>query len=154
MDFIIHKFTKGSDMMLEPFLGTEATARACMLDPWHCNFTGWDTDREHVVKMIPLLLHIFAKQVLNPESGIKKSWEDQRVAKQYLAEQKVVSVVHTVHHRTSDFPDTLPVRQSVLKMSRNLYPVQVLQEHIPIFLSEYYMDMEIFEKAMHVIYTH
>lgn len=80
MCFIIRKLTKGGDMVLDVFMGTGATAKAFLLEPRRRNFTGCVVDSECVFKLMPSLFHVFADQVLNPESGITGSEEVQKAA--------------------------------------------------------------------------
>lgn len=65
MSFVIRKFTKGSDIVLDPFTGTGATPKACLLDQRHLNCTGCDADSVCVVKMMLSLSHVIAKHVIN-----------------------------------------------------------------------------------------
>lgn len=125
-------------MVLYLFTGTGPTAKASLQKPRHFNFTGCDADSEFVIKMVPSLLRVFAKQVLPSESDITECRGVQKAAKQYQSQRKAGSVVH---------------RQGARKVLKKLCPVQVFAEHIPAFLGECHMDIEMFEKARHMICT-
>lgn len=94
MGFIIREFTKDVDMVLYLFMRTGATAKPCQLESMHPNLTDRVADRECVVKMMPLFLHVFAGEGLHLESDIKESEKVQKAAKQYWAGQKSSFVAH------------------------------------------------------------
>lgn len=127
--------------MLDSFIGTEATTKAleqpwiqrCLLEPRHRNFTSWDTHSECNVKLMLSFLHDFVEQVLNPESELSKSEKVLKSSKKHMSGEQGGSVTQ---------------RQSVWMVPRGLCLVVVFPEHVPVFLPEYQMDLEIFEKAM------
>lgn len=138
MGFIIREITKRGDTVLDPFMGTEATSKACFLKHKHLNLTDCDGDSGRIIKIIPFLFSVFAENGFNPVSVTTESESVQKAANQYYAGKEVSSVEHI---------------RGVWKVPRGLCSVQFFREHFPMFLGEFRINVKIFEKASHLSST-
>lgn len=77
---IVQKFLKPEDIIVHPCIGTVATAKACLINPKHCKFTGCDSDSDFLSKMRPSLLETFTLQVLNKNFNNVESAEIAKAA--------------------------------------------------------------------------
>lgn len=75
MGFITRKFTKGGDIVLDLFMSTRASAKACLLEPRYRIITGFDKDRKVIVRTTLSFLHVSSEQTFNPKSDVRESEE-------------------------------------------------------------------------------
>lgn len=84
MAHLLKTFSQLGGTVLYFCVGTESTAKACLLAPKYFKFVGYDVDSACITKTKSSILKIFAQQVLDDESNIDESEEIQVVAKHYL----------------------------------------------------------------------
>ena len=70
LSFLISKFTRPGDLVMDPCGGTFSTLHACMVLDKHRKFTGGDRDSDCTLAVEDDLLRVFATQILNPKSDL------------------------------------------------------------------------------------
>lgn len=81
----IFKTLSTSDAMdLDLCMSTGDTAKACLMEPEYCKFTGFDSDCACEEKMMPSLVETFARQILSKNSDIDENADVENAARLYL----------------------------------------------------------------------
>lgn len=127
----IRKYTRPGAMVLDPYLGSGATAKSCLLLCKHRKFVGWDSDLDCALKMRPSLLRMFAEQVLCSDSDISEYEEVRTAADRYL---KMSSSEVEVQ------------RKSIWKAPPDVHLFSHFQAIFSSSSSQYHMDVKFFEK--------
>lgn len=110
MQHIHSKFTKPGVLVIDPCMGTVATAKGCLTEPLHFKTTGCDSDERCAVKMMPCLQKTFAWQILNEDSGTVENADVENAARLLIEHCTIArSGVTTMKWKTSK---GLPSEQS------------------------------------------
>lgn len=135
MQYLVRKFGLPGGMVVDPCLGTGATAKACLLEPKHRKFTGCKVDSACIPKIMTSVLEIFTVRMLNERSSIKEGKKAEKVAAAYLL---AATVPYGVGQR------------SVWVAPKGVSVVQVFPHHTTLYLSQYFFGMQLFQTAKHL----
>lgn len=132
---LISKFCPPGGTVLDFCMGTGSTAKACLLAPKHFKFFGCEADDSCLLKSMPSILEVFARQILNDESDINESEEIHEAARRYLQGK-------------ASAEDTR--RKDLWRTPRGLPAVQSFPNHIVFMLPQYFDDMDLFLHGKHL----
>lgn len=129
---VIRKYSDPGLDVIDPCFRTGATANECLLETKHRKFHGWEADRHCVDMMMASLVKVFESQVLKKELDINKELTVKSGVGTFLNDQNT---------RTTER------WKQVWPHSRGFPPVQTCPAHIVQVLSQYQMDMTLYNNA-------
>ena len=138
MKTLVAQYSAPGGLVLDPFCGTFAVAKACLSLPQHRRCVCGDIDPACVKHGLQQLVEVFAGQVLNEESDINASAEVQDAATTFCNSLRAIQA-----RKQADAwgtPGGLP-------------PLQVFPPHILHFMSSYYGDYSLFHHCKHIPYN-
>ena len=130
LKFLINKFTKPGDLVLDPCGGTFSTLHACMALDNHRTFLGGDRDSECTVAVEDDLLRVFASQLLNPRSDLTTSNVGYTKAAQTV--------------RNHDIQTKINERFDAWSIPPGLVPMQSFPDHIIQPICQYHNDFSLY----------
>ena len=84
MKDLVAKFSRRGMLVVDPFAGTLAVAKACLMLDEHRKFVVSDVDEKCIRTALPSLVECFAAQILNTDSDIVGTGAEKEAAKLYL----------------------------------------------------------------------
>ena len=130
MKFLVNKFTKGGDLVVDTCAGTFSTLKACMEMDNHRRFIGTDMDENCAAMVEDSVIEMFATQLLNQKSDLIT--QDIKVRK---AAQLVSAEVNR---------QAVQKRADAWSTPQGLVPMQNFPPYIVEYLCQYHMDFSLY----------
>lgn len=138
MRLALRKTTNNRNMIFDLLTGSSVTAKVCLLESKHRKFICCDSDSNCIEGIIPSHLDTLAMQILSEWLDIFEEGKFQLAAEAYL-------------NMSSSNKSVLS--RGAWKFVTLLPPVQSFPYNVTQFLSQERLNMELFEKAMHISST-
>ena len=129
--FLINKFTKGGDLVVDTCAGTFSTLKACISMDKYRRCVSTDMDEDCAVVVEDDVIEMFSKQLLNQHSDIIGTTADVTQAAQ--------AVARYVEERA------VTKRADAWKTPSGLVPIQNFPPHIVQYLCAYHNDFSLYQ---------